>query len=318
MKAIAETLNARAVKVTVFSSLLVFGLASGPLSAQQSSGSQPEQSAQPITQPGQEQQSAQISTPPGQGQQAKAGGPDITVKDQPPEVQVKQPEPKVQVEQQQPKVIVRQPQPEVQVIQPEPKVDVSQAQPEVNVKDRPPEVQVQQEKPQIQVERSQQQAEVQVQREGQPQVQVEQPQGQAQVEVVPAKPGESQSAQSSQSPSEQQSQQAQSQPSSSQSAEVAQLQQRTGDKLYSDTGEELGTIKELARDKQTGKTVAIVSSGGVLGVGGERIAVPVDQMKVEGDRVTTSVASSKKEFEQMAAAGTEQYETLPQGQNPRG
>lgn len=314
MKLIKDALNGRAVQVTVFSSLLVFSLAGGPVLAQQDSSSQPEQqSAQPMTQPGQEQQSAQVNTPPGQEQQARAGGADIMVRDKPPEVQVQQPEPKVQVEQKQPKVIVRQPEPQVEVVQPKPDVNVSQAPPEVNVQDQPPEVQVQQEKPKVEVQRSQQQAEVTVQREGKPQVQVEQPEQQAQVEVQPAQPGEQTESQSAQSSSSSSSGSSQSQP-----ADVAQLQQMTGDKLYSQSGNELGTIEELARDNQSGETVAIVSSGGVLGVGGEKIAVPLDKIQIEGDRAITTAASSKKEFEQMASAGTEQYETLPQGQNPQG
>src|SRR5690625_5186182 len=81
MKSIKDVLNGRAVQVTVFSSLLVFGLAGGPVLAQQgSSGQQEQQSAQPMTQPGQEQQSVQVNTPPGQEQQARADGADITVR----------------------------------------------------------------------------------------------------------------------------------------------------------------------------------------------------------------------------------------------
>lgn len=259
MKVIRDGFNARAVQVGVFSSVLVFGLASGPLSAQQSPDTkQQQQSSQSAAQPSQEQQTA------------AAAGPNVTVREQQPQVEVQQPAP------------------------------------QVSVKQPPPQVQVQQPQPQVQVEQSQQPPQVTVQREGQPQVQVEQPQGQEQVGTAPAKPGEQQ---------QQTSQQTQTQ---TQPTDVAQLQQMKGKSLYSQSGEELGKIDELARDKTTGKTVAIVSTGGFLGVGGEKVAMPVENIQIEGDRAVTASVTSKEELKQMATAGTEQYEKLDEGQSQRG
>ncbi|HEX5514276.1 MAG TPA: PRC-barrel domain-containing protein [Gammaproteobacteria bacterium] len=91
-----------------------------------------------------------------------------------------------------------------------------------------------------------------------------------------------------------------------------------GKSLYSQSGQELGKIDELARDKTTGKTVAIVSTGGFLGVGGEKVAMPVENIQIEGDRAVTASVTSKEELKQMATAGTEQYEKLDEGQSQRG
>lgn len=58
----------------------------------------------------------------------------------------------------------------------------------------------------------------------------------------------------------------------------------TGDDVQNTQGESLGDLKDLMIDLSTGKVAyAVVSFGGVMGMGNKLFAVPWDALKVDGD-----------------------------------
>jgi sporulation protein YlmC with PRC-barrel domain len=66
-------------------------------------------------------------------------------------------------------------------------------------------------------------------------------------------------------------------------------------------GENVGKIDELVIDPQDARIkAAVVSVGGLLGIGAKSVAVPWDKVKVgsDADRDTVVIAMGKEEFEQ--------------------
>lgn len=115
----------------------------------------------------------------------------------------------------------------------------------------------------------------------------------------------------------------QQQPSMSSSAQVSKLLDQ---KVKNDQDQELGTINDLVLDQQSGQiTHVILSSGGVMGVGGEQYAVPWDKIQLEQDKeyvtLTTSVdkgrlSSEFSAFEPKESEGQSQQQQ--QGQQQQG
>jgi sporulation protein YlmC with PRC-barrel domain len=69
-----------------------------------------------------------------------------------------------------------------------------------------------------------------------------------------------------------------------------------GMQVVSQTGEELGEIADVKTDEQSGQIQFVtISKGGVLGMGGEDIAVPLEAFRIdqESDRATLTVDQSK-------------------------
>ena len=64
-------------------------------------------------------------------------------------------------------------------------------------------------------------------------------------------------------------------------------------------GQELGEIEELVFDPQDAKLKSVViSTGGVLGIGAKRVAVPWDQVKPAADEQAFIVGMTKEELQQ--------------------
>jgi sporulation protein YlmC with PRC-barrel domain len=49
------------------------------------------------------------------------------------------------------------------------------------------------------------------------------------------------------------------------------------------TGEEVGTLKDVVAKRDGGEICAVISVGGILGVGAKEIAIPLDELRLEGD-----------------------------------
>ncbi|HEX9594455.1 MAG TPA: PRC-barrel domain-containing protein [bacterium] len=49
------------------------------------------------------------------------------------------------------------------------------------------------------------------------------------------------------------------------------------------TGDEVGTLKDVVAKREGGEICAVISVGGILGVGAKEIAVPLDELRLEGD-----------------------------------
>ena len=178
----------------------------------------------------------------------------------------------IKVQEQQPKVTVQQAQPEVKVTQPQPQVTVTQPKPEVTVAQPKPEVQVQQAQPSVQV-----------QQEGQPKVNVQQ---QGEPKVTVQREGQGQRAQPSQAQPGQQSQ-------AQQGIMALQRNQVVGKTLYDRNNKKVGQIESVQEASAGNILSAELDVGGFLGLGAKRVAIPANQLQLEGDRLITSMTADQ-------------------------
>ena len=58
-----------------------------------------------------------------------------------------------------------------------------------------------------------------------------------------------------------------------------------GKSVYNSAGEKVGDIEEIVVNRNTRATAAVIGVGGFLGVGEKKIVVPLDRMRMQGDRV---------------------------------
>src|SRR5919202_267390 len=272
------------------------------------------------------QPTAQQNQPGQQGQESgrvvvQQPAPAVRVEQAAPQVTVQQPQPQVSVRQPQPEITVRMPPPTISVQQPQPEITVRMPNPEVNVTMPQPQVAVNQPQPQVQIEQPKQQPQVQVQRE-QPQVQL-QPGQQANVNVERAQQPQVHFEQTGQ-PNVQysmtgqpkinyeQSDQAQAQNAPDQRAAANQQAARsdttaatqpavTADqgqrqpmpasqidkmKLYNERGDQLGDVERVILGNDN-KPYIVIGHGGFLKLGEKRVAIPLDDTVVQGDRLVT-------------------------------
>lgn len=68
-----------------------------------------------------------------------------------------------------------------------------------------------------------------------------------------------------------------------------------GQDLHGSTGERLGRVDEVLQTRG-GRIVAVsVQTGGLLGVGGREVVLMLDQLRREGDRLTTPLSQAQVE-----------------------
>jgi len=55
--------------------------------------------------------------------------------------------------------------------------------------------------------------------------------------------------------------------------------------VYNDRGEKLGDIDDIIVSPKREVSYAIVEVGGFLGIGGKKVAIPMDQLRMQGNRI---------------------------------
>lgn len=214
-----------------------------------------------------------------QNQQKKGEGAQVSVDEKSADVDVKTEAPDVTVEKQKPDVTVKQPKPEVKVNQPKPEVTVDQAKPDVSVK--------QQGKPEVEIKEA-----------GKSEVKVKRPEDQK-----------------NQQQGQQQNQQQQNQSGSNtlMSMQVGDLE---GRQVVNNNGQEIGEIEHVAKHTQNGKLYGVVTVGGFWGIGGDEIALPLDEMQLNNDQLVMQTNRGKDEIKQSAQEYNEgDYQELENGQS---
>lgn len=174
----------------------------------------------------------------------------ISVEQQSPQIGVQQPAPQISVQQPPPQVTVKQPPPQVKIEQPQPQVSVQQAEPKVTVEQTQPKVKVEQ----------QGQAQVDVQKQSAPQVTTQPPQA---------------SGQSTNS-------QASSDQGSLAGMAGSQLVDKT---IYAADNSNIGEVADVVMGPNSKVTAVLVDVGGFLGIGERRVSIPIDKLRLEGDRL---------------------------------
>lgn len=72
-----------------------------------------------------------------------------------------------------------------------------------------------------------------------------------------------------------------------------------GQTLYGAEGEEIGQVQDVVGRAGATRAEAVVSVGGFLGIGDREVALPLDRVQMEGDRLTTDL--TRAEIEGMQA-----------------
>jgi hypothetical protein len=234
--------------------------------------------------------------------------PEVTVRQSPPEVAVSQGQPEILVHQPAPTVTVDIPQPQITVRMPEPDINVSQAQPDVQVVQPRPDVRLTQSgQPQIEfedqqarvtVERQNREANVQLERTGEPtiryereeaQVRVNRGEGQPEVRVERMQEGEQTQAQRLAGLAESDDQAARSASAGAgDRSDTLRVSALIDADVIDRQEEEIGTVERVMVNPQTGETEVIVNLNGSVGEEGRLIALSVDQLTLQGDRVVVS------------------------------
>ena len=238
--------------------------------------------------------------------------PVVTVRIPEPIVTVRLPKPEVDVNTSEPRVAVETPKPIVRFMRPEPRIEIQEAQPIVNVEEAQAEVavneaegaevkveqaeasvEVEQAEPQVNVSRAEPQ--VQVQQAGEARVNVEQADARVRVEDT----GQAAVRVDAQ-------QQTAAVARTNYDMDSAYLLTLKRSPFYTRTvsdiigtdvkganGEEIGDIEDIAL--RNGKVVAIMSVGGFLGLGDHEVAMPLENMTMQGDDIVVNMTEEQVE-----------------------
>lgn len=255
-----------------------------------------------------QQQDQQQANQQGQTQQS-GDAPQVFVEQQPPQVQVQQPQPKVTAEQKkmqvdvqtgEPQVSVQQPQPEVRVEQPEPEVSIQQAEPRVIVENAEPQVEVHQAKPEVTVNRAEPQIRViSEDRSGRRTEQQIQASNRADFQQ-----GQGQQAQSQQGQQNQQQARLMNVP-------LEQLKNLT---VQTSQGEELGNVEDIVVNNRDGRAGFVVSTGGVLGLGGQEVFIPASEAELYGDSIIWQTSQNAEQIGESSQYQPDQFTSVADAQ----
>lgn len=74
------------------------------------------------------------------------------------------------------------------------------------------------------------------------------------------------------------------------------------------SGEKIGKVEDVVRSREDGFIYAVVSSGGLLGIGAKEITVPVETLEVQGNRLR--IGATKDEVQRWPEYQDDQYAEL--------
>ncbi len=232
--------------------------------------------------------------------------PEILVQQPPPVIRVEMPQPHITVRMPKPDVNVAMAQPQVEVTQPKPQVQLTQPQgaPAVQVQREQPEVQIQQAKGEPQVQFQQGQPVVRYERTGQPKVIYNQAAGQPVVTIdrAPVEPApQAQTGSTTPAVTPHQGMTAQERqrarqllidPNDTAAAAATQVPTRPvairdldDMDVYNVRSQHLGEVDRVVFDPRTKRRYVVIAHGGFLGIGEDRVALPLERFWMRGDRL---------------------------------
>jgi PRC-barrel domain len=80
------------------------------------------------------------------------------------------------------------------------------------------------------------------------------------------------------------------------------------------SGKKIGNVEAVVRSREDGFIYAVVSSGGLLGIGAKEVTVPVEALKVQGDRLR--IGTTKDELQHWPEYQDDQYAELAPTNKP--
>jgi sporulation protein YlmC with PRC-barrel domain len=95
---------------------------------------------------------------------------------------------------------------------------------------------------------------------------------------------------------------------------AAPVEDITGMNVVNTAGDEIGEVDEIVRDKETGKLSAVISVGGFLGIGDKDVAIPLDELQLQGEQLLAPLAGTEEQLKSRPAYEEARYEELPEEQ----
>jgi sporulation protein YlmC with PRC-barrel domain len=237
--------------------------------------------------------------------------PNVTVRQTQPEILVRQAAPTVTIDIPQPEIIVRMAPPDVNVAQAQPQVEVRQAQPQVQVSRAEPQVMVQPAQPQVMFQQGQTQPQVRYER-AEPQIRVNQAQGQPNVRIEQIQPGQQAQAGAMTGADAQDPTTTASIGAGAGQTRALAAQDLMGREVYNLRGEQLGDVERILLG-QGNRAYVVIGHGGFLSLGEKQILLPLEQIRMQGDRLVMPGLSDDQirampEFQMNSAQGYREAE----------
>lgn len=88
-----------------------------------------------------------------------------------------------------------------------------------------------------------------------------------------------------------------------------------GKKVVNKDGNEIGQVQKIVQNKQDQSLAAVVSMGGVMGIGSSRVAIPLNQIQQQGDNLQYQSGETKEELKKTAAYNEADYQNVPSDQS---
>lgn len=248
-------------------------------------------------------------------QQAQANSPSgnarITLQEAAPQIRVQQGQPTVTLHQMQPQITVHQPAPTVTVNIPKPEITIRMPRPDVDVSQAQPQLQV------IQAQ-NQSQADVNVQRQGQaqpeiqysqeqPKVSVHQEQGQPNVKVEHTSQSDQGKDRGARSADQRRAYEQEfgsidttaSTGTGAGATHAMRVKQLDDMDVYNTKGRKLGEVEQVIMNQKNNKNYVVVSHGGFLGIGEDKVAFPIQRFAVKGNDRLVIRGVSEQDVENM-------------------
>ena len=80
------------------------------------------------------------------------------------------------------------------------------------------------------------------------------------------------------------------------------------------SGEKIGKVEEIVRSREDGFIYAVVSTGGILGIGAKEVTVPFKELEMQGDRLR--IGTTKDELQRWPEYQEDQYAALEPSSKP--
>ena len=84
--------------------------------------------------------------------------------------------------------------------------------------------------------------------------------------------------------------------------------------VVGESGERIGKVEDVVRSREDGFIYAIISSGGVMGIGAKETPVPLKELEVQGDKLR--IGATKDAFQRWPDYHEDQYIALEPSNKP--
>ena len=91
---------------------------------------------------------------------------------------------------------------------------------------------------------------------------------------------------------------------------ITSAEEVTGKAVVNNSGDEIGEVDKIVRDKETGKLSAVVSVGGFLGIGERKVAIAVQDLVSQDDRLLSQQAGTEEQLKAYPAYDESKFDEV--------